>query len=133
MQGSVDAEGLDLGGMEILAVDGGPQLEQVRELFEEFWTSFGFTPCFQSFGSELAGLPGEYTAPHGRLALARIDGAAAAARRCGSSMRNGAKPSGYTCGPQFRGRGLGLALLNWVIDEARRAGYHEMVGDYHAR
>jgi len=31
--------------------------------------------------------------------------------------------------PQFRGSGLGRTLLDWVIAEARGAGYREMVGD----
>jgi ribosomal protein S18 acetylase RimI-like enzyme len=31
--------------------------------------------------------------------------------------------------PQFRGAGIGKALLEWLIAEARAAGYTEMVGD----
>ena len=31
--------------------------------------------------------------------------------------------------PQFRGRRAGLALLEWVIAEARAARYKEMLGD----
>ena len=31
--------------------------------------------------------------------------------------------------PQFRGSGVGRALIDWVIAEARGAGYREMVGD----
>jgi ribosomal protein S18 acetylase RimI-like enzyme len=31
--------------------------------------------------------------------------------------------------PAYRGSGLGRALLQWVIDEARAAGYSEIVGD----
>ncbi len=31
--------------------------------------------------------------------------------------------------PQFRSLGVGKALLEWVIAEARSAGYAEMVGD----
>ena len=37
--------------------------EQVRELFREYWISFGFSPCFQNFESEVAGLPGAYAPP----------------------------------------------------------------------
>ena len=43
--------------MRIVPVDTAAQLEQVRALFEEYWNSFGFTPCFQNFATELAGLP----------------------------------------------------------------------------
>ena len=31
--------------------------------------------------------------------------------------------------PEFRGAGIGRALLDWVIAEARAAGYRELVGD----
>jgi putative acetyltransferase len=31
--------------------------------------------------------------------------------------------------PPFRKQGIGLALLEWVIGEARAAGYREMFGD----
>ena len=31
--------------------------------------------------------------------------------------------------PSFRGLGIGRSLLDWVIAEARNAGYREMVGD----
>jgi GNAT superfamily N-acetyltransferase len=31
--------------------------------------------------------------------------------------------------PQFRNQGVGRELLDWVMAEARAAGYREMVGD----
>src|ERR1700678_2822005 len=88
-------------------------LAAVRTLLQEYWNSFGFTPCFQNFGDELAGLPGAYSPPDGRLALAkngdepagcialrRVDGDRAEAKR-------------LFVRPAFRGMGLGRALLDW--------------------
>ncbi len=49
----------------------------IRGLFEEYWSLFGFTPCFQGFDREVASLPGAYAPPGGRLALAVLDGEAA--------------------------------------------------------
>ena len=49
--------------MEIVHVDTAEQLAQVRTLFEEYWQSFGFTPCFQNFAAEVDGLPGYICAP----------------------------------------------------------------------
>jgi hypothetical protein len=60
--------------MQIVQAVTSRQLAEVRELFEEYWMSFGFTPCFQNFGAELAGLPGGYAPPGGRLALALVEG-----------------------------------------------------------
>jgi len=50
------------------------QIAAVRELFLEYAESLSFSLCFQSFDKELAGLPGGYAAPDGRLLLAMFDG-----------------------------------------------------------
>ena len=113
----------------IVRVETAAYLDQVRMLFEEYWTSFGFNPCFQNFSTELAALPGAYAPPRGRLAVALIDGQPAG---CGAL-----KPfDGSRCEfkrlyvrPAFRGAGLGQALLDWLIAEARAAGYQEVLGD----
>jgi GNAT superfamily N-acetyltransferase len=103
--------------------------EQVRELFREYWTSFGFSPCFQDFGAEVAGLPGAYAPPGGALVLALTDGqvAGCAALRRFDAQRGEAKR--LYVRPEFRGQGVGRALLEWVIAEARGMGYRELVGD----
>ena len=103
--------------------------EQVRELFREYWASFGFSPCFQDFGAEVAGLPGAYAAPGGALVLALMDDRAAgcAALRRFDDRRAEAKR--LYVRPEFRGQGVGRALLGWVIAEARGMGYRELVGD----
>lgn len=115
--------------MEIVPVATAEHLAAVRQLFEEYWQSFGFTPCFQNFAVEVAGLPGYYTPPAGRLALAFEAGAPAGcmALRPVDSLRAEAKR--LYVRPQYRGAGTGLALLQWMIAEARAAGYREMVAD----
>jgi hypothetical protein len=45
---------------------------QARGLFEEYWASFGFTPCFQNFGAELESLPDRFQAPTGELLLHEV-------------------------------------------------------------
>src|ERR1700690_1294473 len=56
--------------MRIHTADSPSDIIAVRQLFEEYWRSFGFTPCFQGFADEVAALPGKYAPPRGRLALA---------------------------------------------------------------
>ncbi len=115
--------------MEIVSATTPEHLATVRRLFEEYWQSFGFTPCFQNFATEVAGLPGYYAPPSGRLALAFEGGepAGCIALRPLDPLRAEAKR--LYVPPRFRGQGAGLALLQWVIGEARAAGYQEMIGD----
>jgi len=105
------------------------EVAEVRRLFQEYWDSFGFTPCFQNFGRELAELPGRYAPPEGRLGLALVDGvpAGCVALRKIDSERCEAKR--LYVRPVTRSQGLGAALLAWVIGEARAAGYRELLGD----
>jgi len=115
--------------MEIVPVETPEHLALIRGLFEEYWQSFGFTPCFQNFAEEVAGLPGYYVPPGGTLALAFVDGRPAgcvALRRLDDAR---AEAKRLYVRPDFRGQGIGLALLQWVIGEARAAGYREMLGD----
>jgi len=105
------------------------ELESVRALFQEYWTSFGFTPCFQNFDSELAALPGKYAPPHGRLLLATVNGrpAGCVALRRFDQTRGEVKR--LYVRPQFRGNGLGKALMNALAAEARVIGYAELIAD----
>jgi len=115
--------------MEIVEAREPEAIAAVRELFAEYWTSFGFTPCFQGFGEELAGLPGKYAPPGGVLALLRTGGEWAgcvALRRCDD--RRGEFKRLYVR-PAYRGQGLGRILLDWVIAKAREFGYTELVAD----
>jgi GNAT superfamily N-acetyltransferase len=113
----------------IAAAQAAGEIELVRTLLLEYWDSFGFPPSFQNFSLEVAGLPGLYAPPEGRLGLALLDGQAAgcvALRRI-DPLRCEAKRL-YVRGA-FRGRGLGGELLRWVIAEARAAGYAQVLGD----
>lgn len=114
---------------QIQQVETAEALAAVRFLLEEYWNSFGFTPCFQNFGDELAGLPGAYAAPAGRLALATIGDQSAGCIALRRVDADHAEAKRLYVRPAFRGVGLGRALMEWAMGEARAAGYREIVGD----
>lgn len=112
----------------IVPVENAAQVAQVRELFEEYWQSFGFSPCFQGFAGELAGLPGNYAPPEGRLAIAVVEGGAAGCVALRRLDDGSCEAKRLFVRPHFRGHGVARQLMEWVIAEARAAGYREVVG-----
>jgi ribosomal protein S18 acetylase RimI-like enzyme len=132
----------------IAAAASAEQLEEVRTLMRAFiaWhrdrhredldlIDRYFDPV--AFEAELTGLPGKYVAPDGRLLLARSDGRPAgcvALRPLDppSSTRQPSMPV-PTCEmkrmyvhSEFRGKGIGRALVEAVVAEARAIGYTTM-------
>lgn len=106
-----------------------PQIAQARELFLEYAQSLGFSLCFQNFDQELAGLPGDYAPPSGRLLLAEFDSHLAgcvALHKLDSAI---CEMKRLYLRPQFRGKGLGRLLAEKIIAEARQIGYERMLLD----
>jgi GNAT superfamily N-acetyltransferase len=114
---------------EIVHASSPADLDNIRELFQEYWTALGFTPRFQRFDLELAALPGKFAPPGGCLLLARLDGApagCAALRRFDD--RRGEMKRMYVR-PAFRGQGIGQALVRALAKQARALGYAELIAD----
>jgi len=102
------------------------QIAQARELFLEYAASLGFSLCFQNFDQELAGLPGEYAPPEGRLLLAEYEGQLAGCVALHKLEPGICEMKRLYLRPQFRGKGLGRALAEHLIAEAHRIGYRRM-------
>ena len=102
------------------------QIATVRELFLEYAQSLGFSLCFQSFDKELAELPGDYAPPAGRLLLADFGGEVSGCVALHKIDVNTCEMKRLYVRPQFRGRGLGKALAERVIHEAREIGYKKL-------
>ncbi|MGA8617699.1 MAG: GNAT family N-acetyltransferase [Candidatus Sulfotelmatobacter sp.] len=102
------------------------QLGEARELFLEYAQSLGFSLCFQNFDKELAGLPGDYAPPEGRLLLAEYDGQLAACVALHKLDSGICEMKRLYLRPQFRGKGLGRILAERIIAEARQIGYQQM-------
>jgi len=102
------------------------QIAQARELFLEYAHSLGFSLCFQNFDKELAGLPGDYAPPEGRLLLVECEGQLAGCVALHSLEPGICEMKRLYLRPQFRRKGLGRALADRIIAEARRIGYQRM-------
>ena len=110
----------------IVPAHAGKSLERIRELWLEYAASLGIDLSFQNFDQELAGLPGDYAPPDGRLLLALDDEQATG---CGALHRI----QGDVCEmkrlyvrPAFRGKGIGRMLGVALIGAAREIGYAQM-------
>ena len=102
------------------------QIVQVRELFLEYAESLGFSLCFQNFDRELAGLPGDYAPPDGRLLVAEYRSQLAGCVALHKLEAGICEMKRLYLRPQLRGRGVGRALAESVIAEARTIGYRKM-------
>ena len=103
-----------------------PELALVRELFREYAADSAIDLCFQNFEVELAGLPGAYSLPSGRLLLAQCDGQLAACGALRPFAEGVCEMKRLFVRPAFRGRGIGRALAERLIADARAIGYHAM-------
>ena len=102
------------------------QIAQARELFLEYANSLGFSLCFQSFDQELAGLPGDYSPPHGRLLLAEYEGQVAGCVALHKLEPGICEMKRLYLRPAFRGKGLGRRLAEAILEEARNIGYQRL-------
>jgi putative acetyltransferase len=102
------------------------QVAQARELFLEYAQSLGFSLCFQNFDKELAGLPGYYAPPEGRLLLVECEGQLAGCVALHKLDQTICEMKRLYLRPQFRGQGLGRSLAERIIAEARQIGYQRM-------
>jgi putative acetyltransferase len=94
-----------------------------RELFVEYQQGLGVSLCFQQFDRELAGLPGDYARPRGRLILARIAGEPAGCVALRPLEGGAGEMKRLFVRNAYRGMGIGRMLAECIIDEARALGY----------
>ena len=102
------------------------QIAQARELFLEYAQSLGMNLCFQNFEQELAGLPGHYAPPSGRLLLAEYESQLAGCVALHEWEPSICEMKRLYLRSSFRGKGLGRVLAEAIIAEAQNIGYQHM-------
>ena len=115
-----------IAGFTITQATSAEQIAQVRELFLEYAKSLGFSLCFQSFDEELAGLPGDYAPPDGRLLIAEYEGQIAGCVALHKLEPGVCEMKRLYLRRAFRGKGLGRTLAEAILNEARSIGYERL-------
>ncbi len=115
-----------MGQPELVEVTAGEGLQQVRALMVEYARSLPFCLDFQDFDCELAGLPGEYVRPRGRLLLARVEGQAAGCIALRPWDHESGEVKRLFVRPDQRGRGIGRALAEAIVAAGREAGFQSL-------
>jgi GNAT superfamily N-acetyltransferase len=115
--------------VDVRVAESAGDLVLVRELWREYWESFGLPVEFQGFGEELRDLPGLYGRDGGTLLLAFYLGEPAgtiAMRRLDGTL---GEVKRLYLRPKFRGHGLGRLLLEAVIRRAGAVPYECLYAD----
>jgi putative acetyltransferase len=111
---------------EFIQAESPEEIAEARKLFIEYSDRLGINLCFQNFEKELAELPGAYAPPDGRLLLAVQEGRVAGCvslRKIGDGV---CEMKRLFVRPDARGKRIGRALAERIIDEAREIGYAQM-------
>jgi GNAT superfamily N-acetyltransferase len=110
----------------IVPAESAAQLDAIRVLLLEYWENRKLELFVFDFDQELAGLPGAYAPPDGRLFLAQWENKPAgcvALRKLESGI---CEMKRLYLSPKFRGKGVGKILAEFIINEARKIGYQKM-------
>jgi putative acetyltransferase len=112
--------------LRIVKVEMGKHLELARDILKEYVDSLDFDLNFQDVEEEFGSLPGQYAPPEGRLLLAMYEGKPAgciALRKLNDGI---CEMKRLYVKPQFRDLGIGRALAEAIIEEAKRIRYTHM-------
>lgn len=101
----------------------------IHALWTAYRDSLAGSPGYDGFAQDLADIPGKYARPQGRLILATLDGLLVGTVALRPLNAEDCEAKRLYLTDAARGRGLGRALMQRIIDEARAAGYKRILGD----
>ena len=113
--------------MQIRTVTNGDDLEKVKDLFREYFdwvvNDLGFEPSYRGAEEELRAPPGAFSPPAGCPLLADAGEHAAASGALRSLDPGVCELKRMYVRPQYRGQGLGRAIGQELLRQARNKGY----------
>lgn len=113
-------------GARIIRAESIADLAAARALIEDYQRWLGLDLCFQGFDAEMRAFPGVYAPPRGRVLLG-LHGAEAVGVVCLKDLGEGAcEMKRLFVLPGAWGLGLGRALAEAIVAEARSIGYARM-------
>jgi GNAT superfamily N-acetyltransferase len=115
----------------IVQASGIGDIDRARRLFLAYAESLPFSLVFQGFAAELAGLPEPYNPPGGCLLLANRGSEPVGVVGLKPLTAGIAEIKRLYVVPEARGCGLGRALAERAISEARGKGYERVRLDTH--
>lgn len=97
-----------------------------RQYFEWIRSEQGIDLSFQGIEDELKSLPGAFSPPEGCMLVAEIDGIIAGCVALRPLETNICEMKRMFVSPECRGKGIGKALGEQIIQEAKNRGYRSM-------
>jgi putative acetyltransferase len=110
----------------IVRAETAEQLGWARRLIEEYVAALPVDVSYEHVPEECARLPGEYAPPLGDLLLAMEDGEPVGCVALRPMDRETCEMKRVYLRPTWRGRGLGRALAEAIVESARRIGYRRI-------
>jgi putative acetyltransferase len=117
---------MSIGSVKIRQASSIEEIAVVRVLFEEYAAALAIDLGYQDFAGELAGLPGCYAPPRGRLLIAWVGDESAGCVALRPLAGEACEMKRLYVRPALRGSGIGKQLAEAIIAEARRIGYAVM-------
>ena len=108
-------------------------LEQIKKMFRQYFTWITddnkINMSYQGIETELDSLPGKFSSPEGCLLIAEVDDHPVGCVALRSFEPGTCEMKRLFVKPEFRSKGVGMALAKRVITEAKKRGYNKMLLD----